>query len=332
MPDSSYSQPFPAAPAPTPSRLPLILGAIALFSVLVALLILLSPPRTFPTGARITVPPGATVLESAKLLADAGAVHSATALQMVILAQFGDGGVKAGIYQFDTPLGTIAVARALVGGTHGVPLVRVTIPEGLRNAQIDAIVSERIPTITAGEFETYAAGQEGYLFPETYHVPEEYTAEALVALMAETFREELDELAPTIAASGHSEEDIVIMASILEREANSPESMGLVSGILWNRMDAGMRLQVDASFAYLLDKTSEEVTLDDLAIDSPYNTYRYAGLPPTPIANPGRAALEAAAHPTPSPYLFYLTAPNGTFHYAETFAEHEENIERYLTD
>jgi len=300
--------------------------------MLVVMLIILSPSRAFPVGERITVPQGTTVLESAEILAEAGAVRSALMLHVVILAQFGEGGVKAGVYQFDKPLGTFAVARALVRGTNGVPLVRVTIPEGLRNAQIDAIVSERLSAIASGEFEKAAQGKEGYLFPETYHVPEEYTAEALVTLMAKTFRAELDELAPAIDASGRTEADIVTMASILEREANSPESMGLVSGILWSRIDIDMRLQVDASFAYLLDKTSEEVTLDDLTIDSPYNTYRYAGLPPTPIANPGRAALEAATNPIPSAYLFYLTAPDGTFYYTETFAEHEENIERYLAD
>ena len=123
-------------------------------------------------------------------------------------------------------------------------------------------------------------------------------------------------------------DQILILASILEREANTPESKGLVSSVLQNRIAVGMPLQADASIEYS-DKPWE-LTPDDLKIDSPYNTYTNPGLPPTPIGNPGLTAIEAVLSPTQSPYFFYITGKDGEFYYAETYDEHLLNIERYL--
>jgi UPF0755 protein len=206
----------------------------------------------------------------------------------------------------------------------------VTIPEGLRNTEIDAIISGRLSTVEPGMFERVTVGHEGYLFPETYHVSELFTAEQFATLMENTFAEKIASLTAAFDASLRSQKDIVIMASILEREADSEESMKMIAGILWKRIDTGMPLQVDASFSYLLDKSSKEVTLDDLKIDSPYNTYAYKGLPPTPMNNPGLRAIAAALSPTPSPYFYYLTGSDGAFHYARTLTEHAENRARYL--
>ncbi len=291
---------------------------------------ILRAPALFPTGERIEIPFGTTLVGAAEILEERKVVRSALMLQLVLIAQFSEGGVQAGVYQFNESLSTPQIARAVTSGTHGIPLVRVTIPEGLRNAQIDDILVERLPSIEDDAFLALAGPYEGYLFPETYHIPETYTARQFLELMAETFTASIESLREEIEASSRTLEEIVTMASILEREADTEESMKLVSGILWSRLDLGMPLQVDASFSYLLGKTSAEVTLDDLTIDSPYNTYRYTGLPPTPLNNPGLQSIEAALWPTASPYLYYLTAPDGTFYYARTFAEHKENIRRYL--
>jgi len=133
-----------------------------------------------------------------------------------------------------------------------------------------------------------------------------------------------------IASSSLTEEQVIIMASVIEREANSPESMGYVAGILQNRLAIGMYLQVDASIEYILNKTLAELVPEDLKIDSPYNTYTNPGLPPTPIGNPGMTSILAVLNPTPSNYLFYITGNDGTFYYARTFDEHRVNIARYL--
>lgn len=301
-----------------------------LFIGSVAVLRALEPPRSFPIDTRIEIPFGTTLLGAARIMHNAEAVHSALLLQVILIGSFGEDGVRAGTYQFTQPMTTYEVARALSTGTHGVPLLRFTIPEGLRNEAVDTIVADALPHVSPGEFTQAANGLEGYLFPETYHVPETYTAKEVVGLMSKTFSDVMAERADLITASGRTEEDIIIMASIIEREADTDVSMRLVADILWRRIDINMPLQVDASFSYLLGKTSAEVTLSDLAFDSPYNTYRYRGLPPTPLNNPGAASIDAALKPTPSKYLFYLTAPDGTFYYAETFEEHDANVDVYL--
>ena len=127
-----------------------------------------------------------------------------------------------------------------------------------------------------------------------------------------------------------SEHDVVILASIIEREANSTTSMKLVSGILQNRLALDMALQVDASMEYILEKPLKELTAEDLKIDTPYNTYLYRGLPPTAIGNPGLDAIMAVLEPTPSEYMFYITGTDGEFYYAKNFDEHRLNIAKYL--
>lgn len=310
----------------------LALAALACTLALVFLFLtaLARPPLAFPVEERIEIPAGTSLVESTRILAERDVVRSALMLQIILLSASSHTNVQAGTYVFETPLSVRDVAHALTSGMYGDPYVRITIPEGFSNQQIDALASERLENIEPGEILRIAADREGFLFPDTYHVPEAFTASELADLMEATARTALDALRDDIERSGRTERDIVIMASILEREANDDESMRLVSGILWDRIDIGMPLQVDASFSYLLGKASDELTLDDLAMDSPYNTYTNRGLPPTAISNPGRIALRAAIDPTPSPYLYYLTAPDGVFHYARTFDEHRENKFRYL--
>ena len=120
------------------------------------------------------------------------------------------------------------------------------------------------------------------------------------------------------------------MASLIEKEADTAEDRRIVSGILWNRIDADMPLQVDAVFGYILDRSGYAPTGSDLEIDSPYNTYENRGLPPGPIANPGLDALTAALHPAATEYFYYLTGRDGLMYYAETFEEHKRNRELYL--
>jgi UPF0755 protein len=130
--------------------------------------------------------------------------------------------------------------------------------------------------------------------------------------------------------SGLSAEEVIILASIIEREANTFESMKMISGILQGRMAIGMPLQADASIEYVLDKPLKELTPEDLKVDSPYNTYTNKGLPPTPIGNPGTEAIKAVLEPTVSDYVYYITDNEGNFHYAKDFDEHRANVAKYL--
>lgn len=137
---------------------------------------------------------------------------------------------------------------------------------------------------------------------------------------------------PEVEKSGRSLEDIIVMASILEGEAKTREDMEIVSGILWKRIEIGMPLQVDTSFVYILGKATEDLTLSDLEVKSPYNTYLYKGLPPGPISNPGLDSIRAAVNPTTTPYLYFLTGNDGKMYYARTFDEHVKNKQKYLNN
>ena len=122
------------------------------------------------------------------------------------------------------------------------------------------------------------------------------------------------------------------MASIIEKEAHTSDDRRVISGILWERLKIGMPLQVDATFLYINGKNTYDLSVDDLAIDSPYNTYKYAGLPIGPIGNPGLDSLEAALAPMTSPYLYYLSDKSGKTYYARTFNEHKRNREKYMQE
>jgi UPF0755 protein len=148
--------------------------------------------------------------------------------------------------------------------------------------------------------------------------------------MQNTYEERLTPLREQIATSGYTEKEIITLASIIEREANSETSMRMVSGVLHNRLSIDMALQVDAVFEYAIGRGSAELTESDLLLDSPYNTYTRAGFPPTPIGNPGMVAILAALNPIQHNYLYYLTGTDGEFYYAETFDRHRQNKARYL--
>jgi UPF0755 protein len=191
-------------------------------------------------------------------------------------------------------------------------------------------IHAELPSFDEQTFLELTKNNEGYLFPETYFVPEDFTAEEFVNLLTETYASALRPYKDAIASSTLSEFEVLTLASILEREANDETSMRMVSGILQNRLDIGMALQADATIGYVLDKPITELSPEDLEIDSPYNTYMNTGLTPTPIGNPGIQAIEAVLYPTKNEYLYYITGTDGTFHYAETFEEHKTNIEKYL--
>ena len=148
--------------------------------------------------------------------------------------------------------------------------------------------------------------------------------------MVANFNKKIESWSGAIETSKHSLRDIIIMASILEREAATSEDMALVSGVLWNRISKGMPLQVDATFMYLLGRKSSELTTADLKIKSAYNTYTNKGLPAGPIGNPGITAIRAAIHPTATSNMYYLSDKDGVMHYAKTFNEHIANKAKYL--
>ena len=191
-----------------------------------------------------------------------------------------------------------------------------------------------LPLVDTEAFLEQTTGLEGQLFPETYFVPDDFSTEQLVKLLTDTHEETITELLDG-ASTTLSTDEIVILASIVEREANTPESMRTVAGVFMNRIAIGMPLQADASIEYVIDTPLGELAPGQLAaelreLDSPYNTYLNQGLPPTPIGNPGRIALAAVIDPIVSDYFYYITGNDGEFYYAETYNQHLINIERHL--
>jgi len=300
---------------------------VSFFFVYTALLI--SAPRGFETNVHITVPEGSSLRQVAILFEEQSVIRSPLVFQIAVHFYDGEEGVQAGVYTFPARFSVFRVAQAVIRGDYQVPPFRMVVFEGMRVEQIAEILAHE-NDIDYEEFVTLAKPYEGHLFPATYFIPEAYTAEDIVVLMRQTFDERVAGLQEEIDSSPFTLEEIVILASILEREARSEESMRTVAGILLKRLDIGMPLQVDATFEYFLPKSSSLLTLSDLATESPYNTYLNKGLPPTPIANPGLKAIKAILDPIETDYLFYLTAPGGVFHYSKTFEEHKRNKDLYL--
>lgn len=287
-----------------------------------------TPPHTFPINKGIVIAEGATVSEISQFLEQQHVIRSANTFRLLVWKNKNEANLKAGTYYFESPESLAEIERVLVAGAHLVPHARVTFPEGFRAKDIPKLLRSSLPNM---EIDTaYAAQYEGYLFPDTYHVSSNMSFTELIDTMRQTYTDRTQRIMYDLDTDSLSEAEVVILASLVEREANTEESMRIVAGILLNRLRDNMPLQADATFDYLLDKESSELTLEDLDIDSPYNTYRNIGLPPTPIANPGIMAIQAVIEPTTTAYYYYLTDSEGAFHYAKTFEEHKKNKERYL--
>lgn len=227
--------------------------------------------------------------------------------------------------------------------TEGTGTMALTVPEGFTIDQIDARLAEQ-GLITAGEFKTCTfncsftydflpenrTSLEGYLFPDTYFIDDaSFSVENLINQMLQNFQNKMTpDLEKQLSDSKRSLNQVVIVASMLEREVRDPADLATVSGIIWKRLDADWMLGIDATLLY---KDSDgEISAEDLASDNPYNTRLQKGLPPTAIGNPGIATLEAALAPQSSDYWYYLTGTDGLMHYAKTDAEHVENKAKYL--
>ncbi|HEY9585199.1 MAG TPA: endolytic transglycosylase MltG [Candidatus Paceibacterota bacterium] len=304
--------------------LSLLVGGIVVWKILSL------PPADFPVGVSITVPSGASLYKIAELLKEKGVIRSEAAFTLTVRYRGAESRLLAGDYLFSSALSLSQVVGRLVGGVHGIERMRITIPEGTSVAGMGRIFKKTFLQFDDAQFVTLAGESEGYLFPDTYFFFSTATSGPIIDTLKKNFLEKTDLLYQEATANKKSWSDLVIMASIIEEETVTPKDRRIVSGILWKRLAKKMPLQVDAPFAYDIGKNSETLTLDDLKIDSPYNTYRNYGLPPTPISNPGLDAIDAALHPETSPYFFYLSGKDGVIYYAKTFEEHKLNKERYL--
>jgi len=302
-----------------------VIVLIALFYIAVY-----QAPGEFVSGKVITIVEGATLSEVAAYLEQEHIVRSAFWLQSIATAFGGEHTVKAGDYYFSRRKNLWSVTRMIITGDFGLEPLRVTIPEGASVRDIASILSNYSSVFDTEKFIELASEREGYLFPDTYFFLPNVSERRVIGVLSDTFLKRIQEVSDEIIAFGRPVDEVITMASILEREAYMSETRRIIAGILWRRIEIGMPLQVDAAFDYINGKNTFELSLDDLREDSPYNTYRNIGLPPTPITNPGLDAIKAAVMPIESDYLYFLSDRNGTTHYSKTFEEHKRKKELYL--
>lgn len=310
--------------------LPIAVSIVVLLVVGLASYQLLLPPQNFPAKHLIELPDDASVSGMGAILTAKGAIRSAFAFRVYARLTFQDRSLASGLYVFEEPIGLALLTHRLAEGEHGIAPARVTLTEGMTVADMGAELRAAIPGFDADAFLELASSSEGYLFPDTYFFLPGTTSREVVERLRARFDERIGTIDDKVAVSGRSLGNLVVMASLIEREAKTEEDQRIISGILWKRLDGDMPLQVDAVFGYIHNTNGYEPTARDLELDSPYNTYRYPGLPPGPIANPGLAALRAAIEPLESPYLYYLTGKDGLMHYGRTFGDHKRNRELYL--
>jgi UPF0755 protein len=292
----------------------------------------------------VEIPQGVGTKAIGDRLVSAGVVRDQLTYRVALWISGHARGLKAGEYRFDQAMTPVDVIGKIARGE--VYVVNVTLPEGLTIADMSKIfeshgfgpaaafvAAARDPASIRPPLDPNAKDLEGYLFPETYAVQRRTDAAKLVGLMVERFGHVFSpEMRKAAEARGLSVRQVVTLASIVEKETARPEERPLVAAVYENRLRLGMGLQCDPTVIYALERAGKytgNLRHDDLAFDSPYNTYRYRGLPPGPIASPGKASLEAAIHPADVDYLYMVSRNDGSHEFAATLDEHNRNVQKY---
>ena len=291
----------------------------------------------------VEIPPGTGSISMGKRLAEAGVIRSPSSFRLAVWLRGSARRLQAGEYRFDRPMTTAQVVDKIARGD--VFVRSITFREGLTNREMAALfesagfgsasdflaAARRESLIT--DLDPAAKDLEGYLFPDTYTMPRRATAAQLVERMVGRFRKAFTpELRTQAEANGFDIRELVTLASLVEKETGKPEERPIVAGVYSNRLQVRMPLQCDPTVIYammLAGRYDGNIRRDDLQMDSPYNTYRYPGLPPGPIAAPGEASLRAAAAPASVPYLYFVSRNDGSHVFATTLEEHNRNVVTY---
>lgn len=288
-----------------------------------------SVPKDFPLGKVFTVESGASLKEISETLKNEKVIKYPFIFRAHVILLGGEKKVMAGDYLLDKREGSADLAFRFINGRFHLEVVKITIPEGWNIFQISDYLDDTLIGFDKSRFLSLAKNKEGYLFPDTYFVSPAIKAEDIISRMSKNFEAKIKNLSG-FATSTYSLKEIITMASILEEEAKTSSARRVVAGILWKRFSIGMPLQVDSTFSYVNGKNTYELTVEDLKIDSPYNTYVYKGFPPTPISNPGLESIVDAMNPTKTKYLYFLSSRSGEMYYSTTFEGHKKNKELYL--
>jgi UPF0755 protein len=290
----------------------------------------------------VFIPPGSSSVEIGRRLENAGVISRARDFVIAVRLRGLTRALQEGEYRLSPAMGLLEIVDRIARGA--VVLYPVTIPEGYTAQQIvEELVrtglgdrEEFLRLVQTGakgfdlEFLDALPGTslEGYLFPDTYQIPRHLDERAALRLFLNRFGEVVAQRWRD-AGTGRSLHEIVTIASMVEREARVPAERAMIAGVIYNRLARGWKLEVDATVLYALGRHKPIVTLADLKVNSPYNTYLYPGLPPGPIANPGLAAIAAAMNPAKTEYLYYVAKVDGSHVFSRTLQEHQAAVRRY---
>ncbi len=288
------------------------------------------PPAFFPIRTVITIPKGTSLSGVADILENEQVIRNALAFRIAVVFEGNGSQVQAGDYYFNNILNFKEVVDRMVSGAFGLEPIRVTIPEGSTTYQMVEIFKDKFEKFDPLTFSLLADEKEGYLFPDTYLFLPNVTTSKILNTMERTFYERLRNIEEKIAVFGRPVHEVVTMASLLEKEAHNYDERKTIAGVLWERININMPLQVDAVFGYIESTETFSPKFSDLEVDSPYNTYKNIGLPPGPIGSPSLEALEAAVSPAETEALFYLHGQDGVLRLANTYDEHLVNRRKYL--
>jgi UPF0755 protein len=320
------------------NKQPLIIGAgltvlaVATITIVLAAGFSMLPPRPGERRQQfVQVAAGSTLRQVARLLQSEGLIRDSFCFEWYIRLGGGQRDVKAGYYHLSPGLSALRIASLLRQGA--IVQLRVTIPEGFTNREAAELFAAK-GLVDRGRFLAVLAdaaflkettgytlsNAEGYLFPDTYNFRAGATEAEVAAVMLKHFKELAAKHFPGMPEWRLRE--VVILASLVEKEARRPAEREMIAGVFTNRLRQGYPLQSCATVQYVLGKWKEKLYYKDLQIASPYNTYLHNGLPPGPIANPGLASLQAAANPAQVSYLYFVAKPDGSHHFSNTYAEH----------
>ncbi|MCR1897964.1 endolytic transglycosylase MltG [Irregularibacter muris] len=302
---------------------------------------LIGPVTTNGEEKIIEIPQGYSMEKIATLLEKEGIIKNKFAFQAAVFLENKRGKLQSGTYALNSSASTKEIIHRISNGEVISHSVKVTIPEGYELSMIAERLEEK--GLTTKEKFLEAAQQidqynysflkeipkdrkqplEGYLFPDTYEFSKDISEEKIIETMLNRFNRAFkDEYYERAQELDMSTDDIIIMASLVEREARQEEERALIAGVYYNRLEINMLLQCDATVQYALEDRKSRLLYSDLKIDSPYNTYKYPGLPIGPISSVGEASLKAALYPENSPYLYYVAQSNGSHIFSKTLDEH----------
>jgi UPF0755 protein len=295
-----------------------------------------------PAGAEVVfvVDPGQSVAAVAAGLERAGLVRDARAVRGLARWRELENRIQVGEFALSPAMTPAEILEKIVSGQ--VVVYEATLPEGFKLVQIaerlaeaglvdqDAFLAVATDPATAEKLGVQGDTLEGYLYPETYRLPKGLTPIEVAKVMVDQFRAVWIEVGPLVAPLGLSMQEIVTLASIIEKETGAPEERPLIASVFLNRLKKGMRLETDPTVIYGIENFDGNLLRRHLEDESnPYNTYKIKGLPPGPIANPGRAALLAVGRPADTSYLFFVSRNDGTHVFSESYRDHSAAVDRY---